>query len=317
LVIDVVFLSCIMVTGLVVNTVALVFLLRKKSTSTLKDKVIIVLCIINVLQSTGFGIELNAAIKGSVTTLWCKTAGFIICFLTYTSIGYFLILAIERYVAILRPLHYGTWFTFRNTMVLLVLPPLYGLSIGALPLVGWSGYARPRNNSIYCTYDFQLQSTKGYFMFTSVVVFIGPIVLTTACFTCILLELKGKVSQTRRRYGKNSDLTANSSKSMLEQSLSSMLAIFVYIFSWLPYCLVCFEYFADRNVSVEFEDVAKFLSKASTILSIVVYCLIERKFRCFFRDKMSKSIGMIGNQLVGISKCGTQNMVLVENELPL
>ena len=57
-------LGSIIIIGLIVNTLALVYFYYKNSINTLKDRVVISLCLINLLQSVGFGMELNAAING-------------------------------------------------------------------------------------------------------------------------------------------------------------------------------------------------------------------------------------------------------------
>ena len=63
--IDMVFLLIIIGAGLVANFMAMVYVLRKESLKSLKDKVIIALSLLNILQSIGFGIELNAAVSGN------------------------------------------------------------------------------------------------------------------------------------------------------------------------------------------------------------------------------------------------------------
>ena len=62
-VISVVCLATIIVVGLIVNTLAMVFLIYD-SLRTMKNKVVFMLCVVNSLQSVGFGMELTAAIRG-------------------------------------------------------------------------------------------------------------------------------------------------------------------------------------------------------------------------------------------------------------
>ena len=61
---DVICLVLTIVIGLVVNTLALVYLIQKNTVSTLKDKVVFMLSLINCLHSIGFAMELYAAVHG-------------------------------------------------------------------------------------------------------------------------------------------------------------------------------------------------------------------------------------------------------------
>ena len=62
-VISVVCLSSIIVVGLIVNNLAMLFLIHN-SLKTMKNKVVFMLCVMNSLQSVGFGMELSAAVRG-------------------------------------------------------------------------------------------------------------------------------------------------------------------------------------------------------------------------------------------------------------
>ena len=62
---NVVCLVVIITLGSFCNTFALYFLLCKHTKTTHKDKIVALLCSINLLQNVGFGIELHAALKGS------------------------------------------------------------------------------------------------------------------------------------------------------------------------------------------------------------------------------------------------------------
>ena len=206
-----------------------------------------------------------------------------ICSLTYTSIGYFVTLAIERYVAIIHPFKYNQGFSSKHTALCLLVPVVYGFTIGGIPLLGWSGYARPHNNSIYCTFNFSLQSTQSYFIFACVVAFVGPVTVTAMCFIFILCELQKNTLRTRRTYGSSSTLTLQSSKSVKQQCVSLVLTGVVYVGSWFPYSFVCVLYLAQQEVSKEWEHVSRYMAKSSTISSTVVYCLLEIGFRAFVR----------------------------------
>ena len=64
---DVISIACltsIIAVGLFVNSLAQVFLVRRNSLKTMKDRILLILCVVNSLQSVGFAMELSAAITG-------------------------------------------------------------------------------------------------------------------------------------------------------------------------------------------------------------------------------------------------------------
>merc|ERR1719427_2520314 len=87
--VNIVCLILIIVLGISCNTFGVTFIFRQDAERNLKDKIIAILCIINASQSIGYAIELHAAIKNQSTEGLCEAAAFIVCTLTYSSIGYF------------------------------------------------------------------------------------------------------------------------------------------------------------------------------------------------------------------------------------
>ena len=80
-------LSLIIVCGISCNVFGLIFIFRQECEKSLKDKIVAILCVINASQSLGYAIELHAAIINESTAGFCEAAAFIVCSLTYTSIG--------------------------------------------------------------------------------------------------------------------------------------------------------------------------------------------------------------------------------------
>ena len=76
--------------------------------SSLKDKIVTLLCVVNCTQCVGYIIELQATIKNVITEESCNAAAFLTCTLTYISVGYFVALTLERYLAITEPFRYVT-----------------------------------------------------------------------------------------------------------------------------------------------------------------------------------------------------------------
>ena len=289
---NIVCLVLIIVFGILCNAFGLTFILRHDAERTLKDKIIAILCIMNASQSLGYAIELHAAIKNQSTKGFCEAAAFIVCSLTYTSIGYFVALTIERCITITLPFMYVAWFSNNNKTWWLCVPPICGLFLGAAPLFGWGRYGHSRETSSHCSFDFyvgDVESMRSYFLFAVFCSFVIPLIITSVCFTRILIELRRTALEAKRKYGKASNISRASSNSIREQGLSCLLTGFVYVASWVPYTIVCFRFYVNDPVSITFEHAAIYLSKSSTISSPIVYCLIERRFRVFVKEKITRN----------------------------
>ena len=218
--------------------------------------------------------------------LVCQCTTALVCSLTYTSIGYFVVMALERYAAIVHPLKYERWFSKFITQTCYIIPPICGFALGTAPLFGWSRYGKTYEKSTYCEFDFRSKGTTSYFLFTVVAMFVIPVTTTLVFFSCIIRDLRRTAASTRRKYGENSKITIATNKALNDQSISSILTGLVYIACWLPYSIICFQYFVGQEVSSTFANIGRFLAKTCTIFSPIVYCWVEKTFRKYFREKM-------------------------------
>ena len=89
-------LAIIIVAGICFNVSAVIFISRKNSNTSLRDKIVVVLCVINLLQTIGFGIEVHSTVTGLLGEVECQASAFIVSFITYTASGCFVALTLER-----------------------------------------------------------------------------------------------------------------------------------------------------------------------------------------------------------------------------
>ena len=278
----VIVLSCI-----ACNTCAIVFINNKRGAGRpliLKDKIVILLCVVNILQPAGYLIELYSTVNNGITGGACQAAGFTTCMLTYTSIGYFVALTVERYLAIKEPYKYVVWFSEGRNTWWLGGAPIFGLLLGIGPLAGWGNYGKSRSSATFCCISFDLTiKSKSYFLFACVFAFVVPVAVTVVCFTRIISELRRKANDMKRKYGRGSSLDLEGRRVVKEQWLACLMTGVVYLGSWVPYASVCFVQLFGGDVGEGTELFSLFLSKSSTISSPIIYCLIERRFRSYVR----------------------------------
>ena len=121
-------------------------------------------------------------VSGRISAIACQFEAFLICSLAYASIGFYLCLAVERYVAILHPFQYVVLCAKYNSTLWLFLPLICGFLLGSPPLVGWSQYGKMRESSTYCAFDLRSKGTSSYFIVVIVIAFIVPVALTAILF---------------------------------------------------------------------------------------------------------------------------------------
>lgn len=284
--------SCLVVViiGCVVcNSCAIWFINMTRRQRSLKDKIVTLLCSINICQTITYSIELHAAVKNKIGGVACQVAATSICILTYTSIGCFVTLTVERYLAINKPFQYVTWFSDgHNNTWWLTGPPVFGILLAIAPLLGWSRYEKGREFATYCCLRLDTSvEARSYFLTVCLLVFVVPITFTAFCFYRILSEVRETAHVMKQRYGRGSSLSRRGRTIVKEQWLSCALTGVVYLGSWVPYSYVCFRLCFDLEVSVVSEYVSIFLSKSSTISSPIIYCLVERRFRSFIKERLS------------------------------
>ena len=143
-------LSSIICASVVCNISALLFIRGQNSARnlSLKDKTISILCVTNILLTIPYTIEVHAYAEQYISDTSCQISAFLVCCLTYTSIGYFVELAMERSIST-SSLHTG-YVDCASSVIWLLIPPIIGFMLGSAPLLGWGKYGKSRANSLYC-----------------------------------------------------------------------------------------------------------------------------------------------------------------------
>lgn len=305
-------LSVVITTGIICNVFAITLIYVQKTKKLLKEKIVLVLCCINLCQTIGYIMELTFSISNDVQTCACVAEAFIICFSTYTIIAYICTLIMERYMAIVHPFLYLSSIPKRIvTFMCLLIPLLYGLFFGAAPMLGWGKYGQARINSTYCSFDFTDRSyrAKSFFYTAVICCFIVPITITVFCYVSILRELRSAAKKVTKSFGKMAVISRDSNKRTQENYISSILTGVVYMASWLPYGIVCFLFYYETHVPSSIEYFAIFMSKSATTSSPVIFCLMEKRVRRYIlrehSAKMELSPILKSNVNINTFDCGS------------
>lgn len=253
---DTIYLIMIVVLGFIFNSVAMVILKRNK---LLKDSLIKAFLIANLGLNISYVIEILSNLDivprdGAA----CEIQGFGICSTTFASVGYFLSMTIERYIVVVY--RSSTWSSKKKRLSFL-LAPLVGFALAAPPLFGWGKYSRSKNVETYCAFDFDASGMRSYFMVVFLMVFVVPVVIMTILVIKIVLILR-----------KSHDNELTNGEARANESLFSLLAGIIYMLSWIPFAIVCFQMYSGVDVSVTFESVAIGLSKTVVLTSPILFC---------------------------------------------
>lgn len=175
---------------------------RRPSLLTLSNRLVLNLCICNFLL-TVVVLPPNALAATSgqwpLTSGWCNWIAFITCTLFSTCVFTLLAISVDRYYAILRPLHYRMKVTGRRMSALLVSLWVVSGGIASPPLWSSPG-AKYRAEWGLCTRDWgsSMTSDRAYAYLYLITCFLGPLVGMFACYVSIFRAAQHTSARARR-----------------------------------------------------------------------------------------------------------------------
>ena len=189
-VIQSVFLALTMIVGAIANSFICRCILAHRSLRTITNSFIFNLAATDFLLSV---LCMPFAFVSAITGTWvfgrvmCILTGFLLAGLCIASILTLVLVAIDRYLAICRPLKYCTIITHRRSVMMLVYVWLQAGTCAILPVLGWGqGYIFVSEESI-CRPEFGKPSVdNGYTIFLFVTCFVGPFSIIAFTYVSIL-----------------------------------------------------------------------------------------------------------------------------------
>jgi len=152
------------------------------------------------------------------------------------STGHISLLTINRYIRVIKPLHYSHFFTKRRIVLSSAVVWVFSLTIGALPLAGWNKVYDPlasaEDQNIVCRYFGVMPS--GYLVL-NVCLFWIPVLLMTGMYSHIC-----RITLHHQRQIRAQARTVQGSLARIHEGPSWRLTktvltvIGAYFFSWLP-----------------------------------------------------------------------------------
>ncbi|XP_033127232.1 G-protein coupled receptor 183-like [Anneissia japonica] len=261
-------------TGIVANSIVmLVFIYNKTYKKSLSLKLLLHQTVIDLIGSVMFLIFYNIDVPdGTGGTIFCKTET-LFFYVFVTSTYNFVLLTVERYIAIVHPLLYRQKsFGRKVTYISLICPHVSGLLITVnLPI-----YAEKNPNGQICSYE-RFNAIVGIIF--SIVDWLIPICIMLYCYVQMLLKLH----KTRIV---NDNLSTefqprNDRQNRVKRNLIKTLIIiaFVYFVTVTPSTVSFLVYFISDSYDYTLNEVVILLLDLNLTINPFIYCMVYKDFQ--------------------------------------
>ncbi|XP_026771261.2 opsin 4b [Pangasianodon hypophthalmus] len=198
-----------------------------------------------------------------------------------------MIIAVDRYFVITRPLASIGKMSHKRALIVLAIAWLYTLIWSLPPFFGWSAYV-PEGLMTSCTWDYMTftPSVRTYTMLLFVCVFFIPLFVIMYCYCCIFCAIRNTTSAVGK-ISKEGGITKDSIKkfhrlkSEWKMAKVALIVILLYVISWSPYSCVALTAFAGYAdlLTPYMNSVPAVIAKASAIHNPIIYAITHPKYR--------------------------------------
>lgn len=220
-------------------------------------------------------------------------------------------IAVDRCLAITRPLALLGQVSQNRAGVVLALLWLYSLGWSLPPFFGWSAYV-PEGLQTSCSWDYMsfTPSVRTYTILLFVFVFFIPLGLIAACYLAIFRAIRKTRKEVKRLDSGETYKVLECIKTEWKMAKVALLIIILFVISWSPYSVVALTATAGyaHVLTPYMNSIPAVIAKASAIHNPIIYAITHPKYRIaiaryvpFFRyilcvgiNKRSSSISTSG-----------------------
>jgi len=208
------------------------------------------------------------------------------------SINTMVMIAIDRYMAIARPIHVAKSMTRKKAFFMIVIVWLWSLATCLPPIFGWGRYI-PEGFGTSCTFDYLTRSdnNRSYIFFMYIFGFAVPLGVLFGCYGLILRAVKNHEIEMKKTAKKmNAEIRTNQEEKRMEIKVAkiAMTILILYLLSWTPYATVALiAQFGDASFVTPFwSEIPVLFAKASAMHNPIVYALSHPKFRAAIHSRI-------------------------------
>ena len=214
----------------------------------------------------------------------CSCYGFIVAFLSFSTMLHHATFAIERAIVI----KFSFSFSIVNKLKYIIVGLwLFALIWSSLPLIGWSGYA-PEGGRSVCSIDWQSSdpSAVAYIWCIFVLFFLAPFITMVTAYGSIYRNVKRMTQTAHNIWG---EYAAQTLETILAESRTARMACimsFCFLFAWTPYAAVSLYAIIrapEPAISPLMATLPALFAKTAPCYNPLIYFLLFKKFRSSLR----------------------------------
>ncbi|NXU72439.1 OPN4A protein, partial [Oreotrochilus melanogaster] len=216
----------------------------------------------------------------------CELYAFCGALFGITSMITLMVIALDRYFVITKPLASVGVTSKKKALIILVGVWLYSLAWSLPPFFGWSAYV-PEGLLTSCSWDYTTftPSVRAYTMLLFCFVFFIPLIAIIYSYVFIFEAIK-KANKSVQTFGckhRNKEFQKQYQRMKNEWKMAkiALIVILLYVISWSPYSVVALVAFAGySHVLTPFmNSIPAVIAKASVIHNPIIYALSHPKYR--------------------------------------
>ncbi|XP_014890091.1 melanopsin-A-like [Poecilia latipinna] len=196
-----------------------------------------------------------------------------------------MVIAVDRYVVITRPLASLGVMSHRKALCFVAAAWLYSMGWSLPPFFGWSAYV-PEGLMTSCSWDYMTftPSVRSYTMLLFTFVFFIPLFIIILCYCGIFRAIRHTtraISKINCEGRRDSAKRFHKMRSEWKMAKIALIVILLFVISWAPYscaALTAFAGYADL-LTPYMNSVPAVIAKASAIHNPIIYAITHPKYR--------------------------------------
>ncbi|XP_069569172.1 melanopsin-A-like [Brachyistius frenatus] len=196
-----------------------------------------------------------------------------------------MVIAVDRYVVITRPLASLGAMSRKKALSILAAAWVYSMGWSLPPFFGWSAYV-PQGLMTSCSWDYMTftPSVRSYTMLLFTFVFFIPLSIIIFCYCCIFRAIRHTtraITKINCEGTRDSTKRFHKMKSEWKMAKIALIVILLFVISWAPYSCAALTAFAGyaHVLTPYMNSVPAVIAKASAIHNPIIYAITHPKYR--------------------------------------